>query len=219
MPSSGETRPAIQAGTNIASSETLGPSSPATRNGSGVMHRAGMAVGVHPAHRLRQQVRPAQPGRGAEQRADHAHDQPFQSNMRDDLPARGADRPQHGQLPPPLADVHQERVQDRDERQGDHRDVGEDQPLFDLLDVLLRELRAGSPASGRSGRRGRAASAAIAIARPRPSRRRRRSSTTLTMSTVAGLGEEALGGRQGQEDDAALVEAGRSAGREQADDP
>ena len=42
MPSNGEMRPAIQAGMNIASSETIGPSSPAVMKGTGVIRKAGM---------------------------------------------------------------------------------------------------------------------------------------------------------------------------------
>ena len=50
MPSKGETRPAIQAGMNIAKIETIGPNSPAVTKGAGVIripHRAsrGFSVG------------------------------------------------------------------------------------------------------------------------------------------------------------------------------
>ncbi len=44
IPSNGDTRPAIQAGMNIANSETIGPSTPAVMNGAGVIRKAGMGA-------------------------------------------------------------------------------------------------------------------------------------------------------------------------------
>ena len=215
MPSSGETRPAIQAGTNIASSETLGPRTAARMNGPGVIRSAGMAVPIHLAHRLRQQQGPAQSGRNAQRRSRHAHRQPFQEQHADQLPAGGADRPQHGQLSPPLAHVHQERVEDHEERQGQDHHVGEVQALLDFFNRFLGELR---PLHRR------------ADAEPVGQDAANRLGDGLFVGVVghhdadhvdvAGLVEQALGRVQRQEDrcPCALLEAGGPARRKQPDD-
>ncbi len=140
----------------------------------------------------------------------------------DKLPARGADRPQHRQLPPTLADVHQERVEDRDERQGDDGDVGEIEAGADLFDHLFRELRAFD-------RRADGQERGVAVRRAALGQLRAdRFGCGLFVDAVfqddandvdfAGVAEQDLRGPQRHENDVALLEAGDAVRREQAAD-
>ena len=141
--------------------------------------------------------------------------QAFQQQHADQLPAGGADRPQHGQLPPPLAHVHQERVEDHEEGQGQDHHVGEVQSLLHFFDGFLGELRplhrrADAEALGQAGADRLGHGLFVGAVGQHDA----------DHVDVAGLVEQVFGRGQRQEDraDAALAEARGPARRKQADD-
>ncbi len=157
---------------------------------------------------------PMTPSTTAQDRARNAHGKTFQNQHAHNLFSRRADGPEDGKLPPPLADVHQEGVEDHENGEHDVQPENESQALLGVFQGVLATSASAPRACELASRR------AIAAAR---------SACTLFSSApgfqydarpvdAAGFGIIILGRAKRQKDDAALIEIRRPARRKQPDD-
>ena len=158
MPSNGVILPAKYAGTNTPNSEITGPNTAANINGPGVIESGGIELEYTFIMPASQQIGADHSQHRAQDRADYAHRKTFQKQHAHDLFSRGADGPEDGKLPPAFAHVHQERVEDHENRQHDIQEEGEGQALLGVFqvscDICMRAegVRICSPAGNAAAR-------------------------------------------------------------------
>ena len=143
MPSRGVILPAKYAGTITPHSDSIGPIMDASINGPGVIKSGGIELEYTLIIPAVSKCAPTMPSTMPNDRAGHAHGKSFQDQHPHDLLSCGADGAEDRQLPAPLAHVHQERVEDHEDRQHDVQPKHEGQALLCVLERVLRHLHAG----------------------------------------------------------------------------
>jgi len=124
-----------------------GPQAGRHREGAEIELHVGQGRHVHSRHRLRQLRRPQVACQAAEDRAHQTQHQSLAEQHPQDLVPRRADGSQDRQLAATLFDVHQERVQNHEHRQGQRRGVRELETLLQAGRRFRRQFRAGDGAA------------------------------------------------------------------------